>query len=67
MGSGEGGDGGAVAVGGDQFGDVALIEAFAQASRTLRVWSRITHRVGERHSVAKPQVSGLCSVRVRGK
>lgn len=33
----EGGSGGALAVGGDQLGDVALIEVFAQAPRVLRL------------------------------
>jgi hypothetical protein len=36
VGSGEDGGAGAFAVGGDQVGDVALIEAVAQASRTFR-------------------------------
>jgi hypothetical protein len=40
-GSGEGG-GGALAVGSDQVGDVALIEAVAQVPRTLRARSRGT-------------------------
>jgi hypothetical protein len=44
VGSGEGGGGGAFAVGGDQLGDVALIEAVAQALRTLRARSRVTRR-----------------------
>ncbi|HEV7452292.1 MAG TPA: hypothetical protein VGO16_13080, partial [Pseudonocardiaceae bacterium] len=35
VGSGEGDGGGAFAVGGDQVGDVALIEAVAQAARML--------------------------------
>jgi hypothetical protein len=35
VGRGEGGGGGAVAVGGDQFGDGVLIEALAQAPRAL--------------------------------
>jgi hypothetical protein len=35
VGNGEGGGGGALAVGGDQFGDVALVEALAQAPRTF--------------------------------
>jgi len=39
-GSGEGGDSGAVVVGGDQVGDVALIEAVVQALRTLHALSR---------------------------
>ena len=67
MGSGEGGGGGAVAVGGDQLGDLALIEALVQAPRRLRARFRGTHRAGERHGVAKQQVSGLCGVRVSGK
>ena len=44
VGSGEGGGGGTVAVGGDQVGDVALIEAVVQAPRTLRARSWGTHR-----------------------
>ena len=40
MGSGEGGGSGAVAVGGDQVGDVALIEAVVQALRTFHALSR---------------------------
>jgi hypothetical protein len=39
VGRGEGGGGGAVAVFGDQLGDLALIEALAQAPRTLRARS----------------------------
>jgi hypothetical protein len=35
-----GGDGGAFAIGGDQLGDVALIEAVAQTPRTFRARSR---------------------------
>ncbi|MGH3787272.1 MAG: hypothetical protein ACRDRG_12140 [Pseudonocardiaceae bacterium] len=35
MGSGEGGGGGAVAVGDDQFGDLALTEVLVQAPWTL--------------------------------
>lgn len=46
MGSGEGGGGGALVIGGDQVGDVALIVAVAQAPRTLRARSRGTHRGG---------------------
>jgi hypothetical protein len=42
VGSGEEGAGGAFAVGDDQLGDVALIEAVAQAPRTLRARSRAT-------------------------
>jgi hypothetical protein len=67
VGSGEGGGGVAVAVGGDQVRDIALIEALAQAPRTFRARSRSTLRAGERHGVAKLQVSGWCRVRVRGK
>jgi hypothetical protein len=59
VGSGEGGGGGAVAVGGDQLGDLALMEALAQAPRTFRARFRGTRRAGERHGVAKPQVSGI--------
>ena len=44
LGSGEGGGGGALAVGSDQVGDVALIEAVAQAPRTLRARSLGTHK-----------------------
>ena len=40
MGRGEGGGDVAVAVGGNQLGDVALTEALAQAPRTLRTRSR---------------------------
>ena len=64
MGSGERGGSGAVAVGGDQLGDVALVEALAQAPQTFRARSRITHGDGERHRMAKQQVSGLRGVRV---
>jgi hypothetical protein len=67
VGSGERGGGGAVAIGGDQFGDVTLVEALAQAPRTFRARSRGAHGAGERYGVAKLQVSGLCRVRVRGK
>ncbi len=42
VGSGEGGAGGALAVGGEQVGDVAPIEAVAHPSRTLRARSRGT-------------------------
>jgi hypothetical protein len=66
VGNGEGGGGGAFAVGGDQVADVALIEVVAQAPRTLRARSRGT-QVWWRHGVAKPQVSSLCRVRVSGK
>ena len=65
--SGEGGGGGTFAVGGDQLGDLAFVEAFTQAPRTLRARSRGAHGVGERHGVAKPQLSGLHGVRVSGK
>ena len=64
MGSSEGGGGGAVAVGGDEVRDVALIEALAQAPWTLRAQSRGMRGAGERHGVAKSQVSGLGGVRV---
>ena len=37
MGRGEGGGGGAVAVGAEQFGDVALVEVLAQAPRSPTV------------------------------
>jgi hypothetical protein len=57
----------AVAVGGDQFGDVALVEALAQAPRTFCARSRGSHGAGERHRMAKRQVSGLCRVRVSVK
>jgi hypothetical protein len=67
MGSGEGGGGGAFAVGGNQFGDVAFIEVVAQAPRALRARSGPTYRARERHAVATPQVSGLCRVRVSGE
>ncbi len=67
MGCGEGGGAGAVSVGGDQLGDLALTEAVAQAPRTFRARSRSTHKVGERYGVAKLQVSGLRGVRVSGK
>jgi hypothetical protein len=53
VGRGEEGGGGAVAVGGDQLNDLALVEALAQASRTFRAGSRGAHRAGERHGVAK--------------
>lgn len=43
MGRGEGGGGGAVAVGGDQLGDLALVEALAQAPWTFCVRSRGVH------------------------
>ena len=43
VGRGEGGSGGAFAVGGDQLGDLALIKALAQAPRTLRARSRGAH------------------------
>ena len=36
MGSSERGDSGSIAVGGDQFGDLAVIEAVVQAPPTLR-------------------------------
>jgi hypothetical protein len=67
VGSGERGGGGAVAVGGDQVGDVALIEEVAQALRMLRARCRGAGRVGESRGVAKPQVSGLNGVRVGGE
>ena len=63
VGSGEGGGGGAFAVGGDQIGDVVFIEAVAQAPRMLRARSRCTYRVGAGHGVVKQQVSGLDGVR----
>jgi hypothetical protein len=66
VGRGEGG-GGAFAVGGNQFGDVAFIEAVAQPSRALRARSGAIYRAGEYHGVAKQQVSGSHGVRVRGK
>jgi hypothetical protein len=47
VGSGEGGGSGALAVGGDQVGGVAIIEAVAQGPRTLRARLRGTHRAGE--------------------
>ncbi len=59
---GEGG-GGAFAVGGNQFGDVAFIEAVAQPSRALRARSGAIYRAGEYHGVAKQQVSGSHGVR----
>jgi hypothetical protein len=62
-----GGGGGASVVGSDQVGDVALIEAPAQAPWMLRVRFRGSHRVGESRSVAKLQVSSLRRVRVNGK
>ena len=40
MGGGEGGGGGTLAVGGNQLGDLALIDALAQAPRTFRARSR---------------------------
>lgn len=40
MGRGEGGGGGTVAVSGDQLGNLALVEALAQAPWTFRVRSR---------------------------
>jgi hypothetical protein len=40
VGSGEAGGCGAVVVGGDRLGDVALIGVVAQDARTLRAWSR---------------------------
>jgi hypothetical protein len=49
---GEGGGGGAVAVGSDQLGDVAFGEAIAQAPWTRRGWSGGTRRTGERDGVA---------------
>jgi hypothetical protein len=67
VGCSERGSSGAVAVGGDQVSDGALIEAVAQAPRTLRARSRGTRRVGESRGVAKPQVSSLHCVRVSGK
>ena len=67
VGGGEGGGGGAVTVASDQFGELALIEALAQAPGTHRARSRSTLRAGERHGVAKPQVSGLDGVRVSGE
>jgi hypothetical protein len=59
VGSREGGGGGALAVGGDQVGDVVLIEAVVQALRTLRARPGGIHRAGERRGVAKPQVNRL--------
>jgi hypothetical protein len=41
---GEGGGGGAVAVGGNQLGDIAFDEAVAQAPWTRRGWSGGTRR-----------------------
>jgi hypothetical protein len=67
VGSGKGGGGGTIAVGGDQLGDLTLIEALAQASRTLCARSRGAHEAGESRSITKPQVSGLPQVRVSGK
>ena len=67
MDGGEGGGGGAVAIGGDQLGDLALVEALAQAPRTLCVRSRGAHGASARHGAANPQVSGLYRVRVSGK
>jgi hypothetical protein len=67
VGCGEGGGGGSFAVGGDQLGDVALIEAVTQAPRTLHARSRGTYGTGESRGVAKTQLSGLCGVRVSGK
>ncbi len=67
VGCGEGGGGGAVAVGGDQLGGLAFVEALVQAPRTLRARSRSTHRADEHHDVTKPQVSGFSGVRVSGK
>jgi hypothetical protein len=60
VGNGEGGGGGAFAVGGDQVGDVALIEVVAQAPRTLRARSRGTYRVGERRGVVSRR-SAACA------
>lgn len=54
-------------VGSDQLGDLALIEALAQAPRALRARSRGPYGAGERHGVAKPQVSSLRGVQVSGK
>jgi hypothetical protein len=45
VGSGEGGGGGSLTVGGDQDGDVALIDVVAQAPRTLRARSRGSDRL----------------------
>jgi hypothetical protein len=67
MGCGEGCSGGAVAVGGDQLGDVALIEAIVQAPRALRARSRDTRGAGECRGIASLHVSGLYRVRVSGK
>jgi hypothetical protein len=57
----------APSVGSDQVSDVVLIEAVAQALWTLRARSGAHRGLGECHSVAKPQVSGLRRVRVSGK
>lgn len=67
MGCGEGCGVGAVSVGGDQLGDLALTEAVAQAPRTLCARSRGAHGAGAGCGVAKLQVSGLRGVRVSGK
>jgi len=52
VGSEEEGGGGASVVGGDEIGDVVLIEAVAQASRALRARAWANTGVGERHGVA---------------
>lgn len=50
----------------DQGGDVAFIEAVAEALRMVRARSRGAQWAGERRGVAKLQVSSLCRVRVGG-
>jgi hypothetical protein len=64
---GEGGGGGAFAVGGHEVGDVAFVEALGQALRVpnARLWDG--SGPGECHYRAKSQVSGLRRVRVSGE
>jgi hypothetical protein len=64
---GEGGGGGAFAVGGDQLGDVTFGETLAQAPWSRRAQSRDTRRADERRGVTKSQVSGLRGVRLSGE
>jgi hypothetical protein len=59
--------GGAVAVGGDQLGDLALIETLAQAPRPASRSVSGHPRAGERYVVTKRQVSSVRRVRVSGK
>lgn len=54
MGRREGGGGGAVAIGGDQLGDLALAEALAQASRRLRARSRGARRAPAEQETCQP-------------